>query len=283
MVIDTLKQLLEAGVHFGHQTKRWNPKMAPYIFGQRNGIYIIDLEKTLAKLTESCDFLRGIASKGEAILFVGTKKQAKDTVISEAQRCGAFYVTERWLGGLLTNFATIKNSIKRMKDLEKVKEGIGSEGLTKKEKALLEKELVKLQKNLIGVAEMKKLPGAIFIIDPKKEETAQREARRLGIPIVSLIDTNSDPNDIDYPIPGNDDAIRSIKLITSMLADSILEGRKKFQEGKDLERLEEAEQKHEAKEAPKASGVSAEAEKKEAPGAEKNPRKASSPPRKKKE
>lgn len=263
MVIDTLKQLLEAGVHFGHQTKRWNPKMAPYIFGQRNGIYIIDLEKTTAKLTEAGDFLREIVSKGENILFVGTKKQAKDTMVSESQRCGMFYVTERWLGGLLTNFSTIRNSIKRMKELETMKENPDYQSLTKKEKALLDKELAKLQKNLVGVAEMKKLPGAVLLIDSKREETAQREANKLGIPIVALIDTNSDPEGIDYPIPGNDDALRSIKLITSILADSILEGRKKFLQGKELERLEEAEQEYEAKGTPKVSAIVEEIEKKE--------------------
>lgn len=263
MVIETLKQLLEAGVHFGHQTKRWNPKMAPYIFGQRNGIYIIDLEKTTAKLTEAGDFLREIVSKGENILFVGTKKQAKDTMVSESQRCGMFYVTERWLGGLLTNFSTIRNSIKRMKELETMKENPDYQSLTKKEKALLDKELAKLQKNLVGVAEMKKLPGAVLLIDSKREETAQREANKLGIPIVALIDTNSNPEGVDYPIPGNDDAIRSIKLITSILADSILEGRKEFLQGKELERLEEAEQEYEAKGTPKVSAIVEEIEKKE--------------------
>lgn len=274
MVADTLKQLLEAGVHFGHQTKRWNPKMAPYIFGQRNGIYIIDLEKTAAKLTEACDFLRDIASKGEAILFVGTKKQGKDVIVSESQRCGMFYVTERWLGGLLTNFSTIRNSVKRMKELESMKENASFDALTKKEKASLDKEMVKLQKNLVGVAEMKKLPGAVFIIDPKKEETAQREANRLGIPIVALIDTNTDPERIDHPIPGNDDAIRSIKLITSILADSILEGRKKFLEGKELERLEEAEQEYESAAGRKTSAIVEEIEKKEEIESEEKAKKA---------
>lgn len=281
MVKETLRQLLEAGVHFGHQTKRWNPKMAPYIFGQRNGIYIIDLEKTAAKLAEACDFLRDIAAKGEVILFVGTKKQAKDAIVSESQRCGMFYVTERWLGGLLTNFSTIRKSIKRMKGLEGITEDTSSSALTKKERASLEKELVKLKKNLVGVAEMKKLPEAVFIIDPKKEDTAQREASRLGIPIVALIDTNSDPEKIDYPIPGNDDAIRSIKLIASMLADSILEGKKKFLEGKELERLEEAEQEYEIKEAPKTSSIVAEVENKEELETEEKRKKILHPPRKK--
>ncbi|NQT90663.1 MAG: 30S ribosomal protein S2 [Candidatus Omnitrophica bacterium] len=253
MVRDIIKQLLEAGVHFGHQTKRWNPKMAPFIFGQRNGVYIIDLEKTAVRLDEACDFLRDAASKGESILFTGTKKQAKDVIISEAQRCDIFYVTERWLGGLLTNFATIKASLRRMKDLEQQKEDGSLAVFSKKEQASLEKELAKLQKNLSGVATMKKVPGAIFIIDPKKEVTAAKEAKRLGIPVVALIDTNSDPDNIDFPIPGNDDAIRAIKLITSILTDSILEGKKKFMEGKELERLEEAEQEHESSDEPAPS------------------------------
>jgi small subunit ribosomal protein S2 len=239
-----MKQLLEAGVHFGHQTKRWNPKMAPYIFGERNGIYIIDLEKTVAKIEEACNFLREITSKGAAVLFTGTKKQAKDAVGQEAIRCSMFYVTERWLGGLLTNFSTIRSSIKRMKDLEKMKEDGSISLITKKEKAALEKEWEKLNKNLAGVAEMKRLPGALIVIDPKKEDTAVKEARKLSIPVIALIDTNSDPDYIDYPIPGNDDAIRSIKLVLSVLADSILEGRKKLIEGKKVEedRLAEEEQ-----------------------------------------
>ena len=202
--------------------------MAPYIFGQRSGIYIIDLQKTAAKLEEACDFLRDTASRGEDVLFVGTKKQAKDAVVSESQRCEMFYVTERWLGGLLTNFATIRSSVKRMKDLEQMKEDGSLDALTKKEKANLDKEWAKLHKNLVGVAEMKKLPGAIVVIDPKKEDTAAKEGKKLGIPIVGLIDTNSNPDSIDHPIPGNDDAIRSIKLVLSVLADSILEGKKKF-------------------------------------------------------
>jgi small subunit ribosomal protein S2 len=279
-----MKQLLEAGVHFGHQTKRWNPKMAPYIFGQRNGVYIIDLEKTAAKINQACDFLREIASKGEGILFVGTKKQAKDIIISESQRCDMFYVTERWLGGLLTNFATVRNSIKRMKELEKMKEDGSSEAFTKKERAAFDKELIKLQKNLLGVAEMKKLPGAVLIIDPRKEDTAAREARRLGIPVVALIDTNCNPEEIDHPIPGNDDAIRSIKLIVSILTDSVLEGRKKFVEGEELQRLEEAEEEYGAA-SPKSSAVVAEAEEseekeKEEEGEKK--RKATRTPKKKK-
>ena len=232
MVSDLMKQLLEAGVHFGHQTKRWNPKMAQFIFGQRNGIYIINLEKTAARLEEACDFLRDVASKGSSVLFVGTKKQAKDAVIEESQRCNMFSVTERWLGGLMTNFSTIRASVKRMKDLEKMKEDGSVDVLTKKERAGLDKEWAKLHKNLAGVAEMQKLPGVVVIVDPKKEDTAAKEATKLNIPIVALIDTNSDPDAIDYPIPGNDDAIRAIKLVLSTLADGVLEGRKQFAEGK---------------------------------------------------
>jgi small subunit ribosomal protein S2 len=228
LVTDLMKQLLEAGVHFGHQTKRWNPKMAQFIFGQRNGIYIINLEKTAQRLEAACDFVRDITSQGENVLFVGTKKQAKESIISEAQRCSMFSVTERWLGGLMTNFATIQSSVKRMKEIEAMKEDASIEALTKKEIAALEKEWEKLHKNLSGVADMKKLPGAVIIIDPKKEDTAAREAKKLGIPIVALIDTNSDPDNVDFPIPGNDDAIRAIKLVLSVLADSVLEGRKKF-------------------------------------------------------
>ena len=228
MVTDLMKQLLEAGVHFGHQTKRWNPKMAQFIFGQRNGIYIINLEKTAEKLEDACNFIRDITSRGENVLFVGTKKQAKESVIAESQKCGMFSVTERWLGGLMTNFSTIRSSVKRMKEIEAMKEDASIEVLTKKEKAALEKEWAKLHKNLAGVADMKKLPGAIIIIDPKKEDTAAREAKKLGVPIVALIDTNSDPDQVDFPIPGNDDAIRAIKLVLSVLADSVLEGKKKF-------------------------------------------------------
>jgi small subunit ribosomal protein S2 len=232
LVSDLMKQLLEAGVHFGHQTKRWNPKMAQFIFGQRNGIYIINLEKTAARIETACDFLRDIASKGGSTLFVGTKKQAKDAVIEESQRCNMFSVTERWLGGLMTNFSTIRSSVKRMKELEGMKEDGSVDALTKKEKAALDKEWAKLHKNLAGVAEMGKLPSAVIIVDPRKEDAATKEAKKLSIPIVALIDTNSDPDAIDYPIPGNDDAIRAIKLVLSILTDSVLEGRKKFAEGK---------------------------------------------------
>ncbi len=242
MVSDIMKQLLEAGVHFGHQTKRWNPKMAQFIFGQRNGIYIINLEKTAASLEAACDFLRNITSKGESVLFVGTKKQAKDAVIEESQRCGMFSVTERWLGGLMTNFSTIRGSVKRMKELEEMKADGRADVLTKKERAGLDKEWAKLHKNLAGVAEMQKLPGAVIIIDPKKEDAATKEAKKLNIPITALIDTNSDPDVIDYPIPGNDDAIRAIKLVLTILTDSIIEGRKKKSvEGSKQEKQDEEE------------------------------------------
>ena len=254
MVTDMMKQLLEAGVHFGHQTKRWNPKMAQFIFGQRNGIYIIDLEKTVMEIDKACDFLREITSKGESALFAGTKKQAKDAVLSEAQRAEMFYVTERWLGGLLTNFATIKSSVRRMKQLETMKADGSMDVLSKKEQAGLDKEWAKLNKNLVGVADMQNLPGVVIIVDPKREDTAVKEARKLGIPVIALIDTNSNPDVIDYPIPGNDDAIRSIKIVLSVLADSIIEGKKILLESK-------PEKKEISKKAPKE--VSKEAPKKE--------------------
>lgn len=245
MTTALIKQLLEAGVHFGHQTKRWNPKMASFIFGHRNDIYIIDLEKTADCIQASCKFLSDIASKGEYALFIGTKRQAKDVIAGEAKRCQMFYVNERWLGGALTNFSTIAKRINRMKKLKQQQQD-GSFGvLPKKEVIGLTKELAKLEKNLSGIENMNKLPGAVFVVDPKRENTAVREADKLDIPIVALVDTDSDPDRIDYPIPGNDDAIRSIKLITSIIADSLLEGRKKFIEGKKLERLEKAEKEDE--------------------------------------
>ena len=228
MPSELIKQLLEAGVHFGHQTKRWNPKMKKFIFGQRSGIYIIDLEKTEECLVKARDFVLQLASKGDFVLFVGTKKQAQEVVFQEAQRCGMYYVTERWPGGLLTNFATIKKSINRLKEIEKMKEDGTFEKLTKKEIARLEKELTKLKKNFSGIIQMERMPKAMFVVDIKKEETAVREARRLSIPIVGLIDTNSDPTPLAFPIPGNDDATKSIRLVASYLADAVLEGRKKF-------------------------------------------------------
>ncbi len=225
---ELIKQLLEAGVHFGHKTSRWNPKMKKYIFGKRSGIYITDLEKTEECLNRARDFLLDIAAKGEIILFVGTKKQAQEVVQQEAIRTGMYYVTERWPGGLLTNFSTVKKSINRLKEIEKMKEDGTFEKFTKKEVSRLEKELGKLKKNFSGIAQMERMPKAIFIVDTKKEDTAVKEARRLKIPIVGFIDTNCDPDPVAYPIPGNDDATKSIKLITSLIADTVIEGRKRF-------------------------------------------------------
>ncbi|HET9491198.1 MAG TPA: 30S ribosomal protein S2 [Methylomirabilota bacterium] len=221
----TMKELLEAGVHFGHQTKRWNPKMQKYIFGERNGIYIIDLQKTLKKFREAYAFVRDLAGNGGSVLFIGTKKQAQDTVLDEATRCAMFYVNQRWLGGTLTNFETIRKSIARLKKLEEMKEAGEWDRLPKKEALELDRERQKLEKALIGIKAMEQLPSAVFIIDPRKERIAVAEAQRLGIPIVAIVDTNCDPTGIDYPIPGNDDAIRAVRLITSRIADAILEGR----------------------------------------------------------
>ncbi|HEY7366542.1 MAG TPA: 30S ribosomal protein S2 [Methylomirabilota bacterium] len=221
----TMKELLEAGVHFGHQTKRWNPKMQKYIFGERNGIYIIDLQKTLKKFREAYAFVRELAANGGSVLFIGTKKQAQDTVLDEASRCAMFYVNQRWLGGTLTNFETIRKSIARLKKLEEMKEAGDWERLPKKEALELDRERQKLEKALIGIKAMEQLPSTVFIIDPRKERIAVAEAQRLGIPIVAIVDTNCDPTGIDYPIPGNDDAIRAVRLITSRVADAILEGR----------------------------------------------------------
>ena len=246
MPSDLIKQLLEAGVHFGHQTKRWNPKMKKFIFGSRSGIYIIDLEKTETCINAARDFLMEITSKGEFVLFVGTKKQAQDVIKQEAIRSGMYYVTDRWPGGMLTNFATIKKSINRLKDIEKMRTDGTFEKLTKKEIARLEKELAKLNKNFSGIVPMERMPKAAFVVDTKKEETAVREARRLGIPIIGLIDTNSNPDLVDYPIPGNDDATKSIRTVVSIMADTIIEGRKKFlsylaQEGVKVEEVKAAE------------------------------------------
>ena len=220
----TMRQLLEAGVHFGHQTKRWNPKMKPYIFGARNGIYIIDLQKTVNLARAAFRFVADITGRGGTVLFVGTKKQAQDVIQEEARRAGQFFVTSRWLGGTLTNFKTIKQGIDRLKNLEKMAEDGTFERLPKKEVAALEREREKLEKNLGGVKEMSKLPRCIFVIDPKKEHIAVHEANRLGIPVIGVVDTNCDPDGIDFVIPGNDDAIRSIKLFTSKVADACLEG-----------------------------------------------------------
>lgn len=234
-----MKNLLEAGVHFGHETKRWNPKMKRYIFGEKNKVYIIDLEKTQSAIVKACEFLRKTAAEGGNILFVGTKKQAQDIIKDEALRCGMFYVNQRWLGGMLTNFQTIKKSIKRLEDLEQMKEDGRFDKISKKEASQLNKEAFKLNKNLEGIRAMGKPPKAMFIVDSKKEDIAVKEARKIGIPIIALVDTNCDPDVIDYPIPGNDDAIRSIKLITGLVADTIMKGREEFAEGK--ARKEEAE------------------------------------------
>lgn len=228
MPTELIKQLLEAGVHFGHKTSRWNPKMKKFIFGERSGIYIIDLEKTADCLNKARDFLLELTAKGEVVLFVGTKKQAQEVVQKEALRCGMYYVTERWPGGLLTNFSTIKKSIARLNEIEKMRADGTFQKLTKKEVAVLEKELTKLKKNFSGIVQMQRLPKAMFVVDTKKEETAVKEAKRLEIPVIGLIDTNSDPGPIAYPIPGNDDASKSVSLITRLIADTVIEGRKKF-------------------------------------------------------
>jgi small subunit ribosomal protein S2 len=225
MAVISMKQLLEAGVHFGHQTRRWNPKMKPYIFTERNGIYIIDLQKTVRKMDEAYRFIKEVAEAGETILFVGTKKQAQESVRDEALRANMFYVNQRWLGGTLTNFDTIRKRISRLHQLEKMEADGIFDVLPKKEVIQLRGEKEKLEKFLGGIKNMKKIPGAIFIIDPRKERIAIAEARILGIPIVAIVDTNCDPDEIDYLIPGNDDAIRAVRLITSKIADAVLEGR----------------------------------------------------------
>jgi small subunit ribosomal protein S2 len=219
-----MKQLLEAGVHFGHQTRRWNPKMAPYIFTERNGIYIIDLQKTVGMIDKAYDFLKDVAATGKPILFVGTKKQAQNAVQEEAARCGEYYVSERWLGGMLTNYKTISERIKRLKTIEKMEENGTFDKLSKKEVTKLRTEHDKLEKNLGGIRDMDGMPAAMFVVDPKKEHIAVKEAKRLGIPVVGIVDTNCDPDDVDYVIPANDDAIRAVKLITSKMADAVIEG-----------------------------------------------------------
>lgn len=224
MSVVSMKQLLEAGVHFGHQTRRWNPKMREYIFTDRNGIYIIDLQKTVKKVEEAYNFLRSVAEEGKTVLFVGTKKQAQEAVKEEAVRCGQFYVNQRWLGGMLTNFTTIRKRIERLHELERMEQDGTFAVLPKKEVAELLKEKARLEKFLGGIKDMKELPGALFVVDPRKEKIAVAEARRLGIPVVAIVDTNCDPDEVDYVIPGNDDAIRAVKLLTSKMADAILEG-----------------------------------------------------------
>ena len=225
MAIVSIKQLLEAGVHFGHHTRRWNPKMAEYIFTERNGIYIIDLQKTIKKFEEAYMYVRDLASQGGTVLFVGTKKQAADAIREEAERCGMYFVNVRWLGGMLTNYKTIRQSIARLNSLEKMQEDGTFDMLPKKEVAQLQKEMYNLERNLGGIKNMKGLPAAVFIVDPRKEHNAVLEAKKLGIPVVAIVDTNCDPDDADYIIPGNDDAIRAIRLISSVIADAVLEGK----------------------------------------------------------
>ncbi|MFC0296254.1 30S ribosomal protein S2 [Geobacillus jurassicus] len=225
MSVISMKQLLEAGVHFGHQTRRWNPKMKKYIFTERNGIYIIDLQKTVKKVEEAYNFVRELAANGGKILFVGTKKQAQESVKEEAERCGMYYVNQRWLGGTLTNFATIQKRIKRLREIEKMEEDGVFDVLPKKEVIGLKKEKERLEKFLGGIKDMKELPDALFVIDPRKERIAVAEARKLNIPIIGIVDTNCDPDEIDYVIPANDDAIRAVKLLTSKIADAVLEAK----------------------------------------------------------
>jgi small subunit ribosomal protein S2 len=221
----TMKQLLEAGVHFGHQTRRWNPKMKQYIFGARNGIYIIDLQKTVRLFKKAYTFVQDTVGRGGSVLFVGTKKQAQDAVYEEAQRCGQYFVNQRWLGGMLTNFSTIKQSIEKLNQFGEILEKPEETNFTKKELVFLNREYEKLNKNLSGIRELRKLPAAVFIVDPKKENIAVKEARKLGIPIVAIVDTNCDPDEIDYVIPGNDDAIRAIRLFASKIADACMDGK----------------------------------------------------------
>ena len=225
MAVVSMKQLLEAGVHFGHQTRRWNPKMQTYIYTERNGIYIIDLQKTVKKLEEAYNFVKDVAANGQSVLFVGTKKQAQEAIREEASRVNMYYVNSRWLGGMLTNFTTIRSRVQRMEELEAMEADGTFEVLTKKEVQGLRHEMEKLEQYLGGIKEMNKLPGALFIVDPRKERIAVAEARKLNIPIVAIVDTNCDPDEIDYVIPGNDDAIRAVKLLTGRMADAVLEGR----------------------------------------------------------
>lgn len=239
MGVVSMKQLLEAGVHFGHQTRRWNPKMARYIFTERNGIYIIDLQKTVKKLEEAYMFVRDVAANGDNVLFVGTKKQAGESIKEEAERAGAHYVNARWLGGMMTNFKTIRRRIQRLEQLRKMQEDGTFDRLPKKEVGKLELEIEKLEKYLGGIKTMDKLPGALFIVDPRKERIAVAEAKKLGIPLVAIVDTNCDPDEIDYVIPGNDDAIRAVKLIAGTMADAIIEGRQSAQNAEEAADEEE--------------------------------------------
>ena len=244
MSVISMKQLLEAGVHFGHQTRRWNPKMAPYIYTQRNGIHIIDLQKSVGMVDDAYNAISDIVSNGGTVLFVGTKKQAQDAVKTEAERCGMYYVNERWLGGMLTNFKTIESRIARLKKIETMSEDGTFDVLPKKEVIELKKEWDKLEKNLGGIKEMKRIPDAIFVVDPKKEKIAVKEAKILGIPVVGIVDTNCDPDDVDYVIPANDDAIRAVKLITGCMADAIIEAKQgeSFAPAEETEAAEAAEE-----------------------------------------
>lgn len=237
MAVISMKHLLEAGVHFGHQTRRWNPKMAEYIYTERNGIYIIDLQKTVRKVEEAYNFMRDIAANGGKILFVGTKKQAQDSIREEAERCGMYFINNRWLGGTLTNYTTIRKRIARLFELQKMEEEGTFEVLPKKEVAKLKLEMEKLEKNLGGIKDMKGIPDCLFVVDPKKEHIAVLEARRLGIPVVGIVDTNCDPEEVDYVIPGNDDAIRAVKLIAAKMADAVIEAN----QGEDVISEEEVE------------------------------------------
>ena len=238
MAVVSMKQLLEAGVHFGHQTRRWNPKMAESIITERNGIYIIDLQKTVRKLEEAYNFIRELSENGESVLFVGTKKQAQDSVREEAERAGAYFVNARWLGGMMTNFTTIRHRIDRLRQLRAMEEDGTFDLLPKKEVIKLKLEIEKLEKFMGGIKDMKKLPGALFIVDPRKERIAVAEAKKLGIPIVAIVDTNCDPDEIDYVIPGNDDAIRAVKLISATLANAMIEGREGQMGAEDAEAKE---------------------------------------------
>ena len=239
MAVVAMKQLLEAGVHFGHQTRRWDPKMAEYIFQARNGIHIIDLQKTSKKIDEAYDFMRSQAEEGKKVLFVGTKKQAQECMKEAAEKSGMYYVNQRWLGGMLTNFGTIRKRVERLKELEAMQEDGTFDVLPKKEVILLKKEMEKLEKNLGGIKEMKELPGVMFVVDPKKERIAILEAKKLTIPVVGLVDTNCNPEDLDYPIPGNDDAIRAVKLISDTMANAIIEGRQGESMDSDVEEMVE--------------------------------------------
>ncbi|MFU0783577.1 MAG: 30S ribosomal protein S2 [Thermoanaerobacterium thermosaccharolyticum] len=235
MSVISMKQLLEAGVHFGHQTRRWNPKMAPYIFTERNGIYIIDLQKTVKKIEEAYNFIKEVVSNNGTVLFVGTKKQAQDSVKEEAERCGMYYVNQRWLGGMLTNYKTIRSRVERLKELKRMEEDGTFDVLPKKEVIKLKKEKEKLEKYLGGIENMNGIPSVLFVVDPKKEAIAIAEAKNLDIPIVAIVDTNCDPEEVDYPIPGNDDAIRAVKLIASKIADAVIEAK----QGEQLTAVEE--------------------------------------------